>query len=282
MAFAEIEAYGDADRSAPVTSVEVRGTEGKAGWYVSNPELVLNAADDLAGVKETRVKIGDDEWAAYKDPLRLEDGVHDIRYFSIDASGNAEEAKRLSVSVDSAPPSLAGEVAPRKDELGGEFTASAHAADPLSGIAVAECEQPDPFTPGFQRVLCRAEDQAGNVSETQAAYQVVYPFGGFLPPLRDEGEPRRAIAGRAIPVAFSLGGDRGLGILADGYPVSFDPAQSEPEPVSIDVNGQLTYDAKEERYGLVWKTDRAWSGTTRRLTIRLIDGSEHAIDVAFN
>ena len=40
-----------------------------------------------------------------------------------------------------------------------------------------------------------------------------------------------AKAGSAIPVKFSLGGDKGLAILTDGYPKATKIACDTPEPV---------------------------------------------------
>ncbi|HET9513647.1 MAG TPA: PxKF domain-containing protein, partial [Gemmatimonadales bacterium] len=67
----------------------------------------------------------------------------------------------------------------------------------------------------------------------------------------------------AIPVKFSLGGDQGLDILADGYPLS--------QPIACDAGAQLdqiedtvkaggsslTYDPVTEQYNYIWKTDRS-------------------------
>ena len=40
-------------------------------------------------------------------------------------------------------------------------------------------------------------------------------------------------------------------------------------------NSSLTYDATTDRYSYIWKTDKAWVGTCRKLTIRLTDGTDH-------
>jgi hypothetical protein len=38
----------------------------------------------------------------------------------------------------------------------------------------------------------------------------------------------------------------------------------------------LSYDAESGWYNIVWKTDKAWSGTCRALVIQLVDGTEHS------
>ena len=40
-------------------------------------------------------------------------------------------------------------------------------------------------------------------------------------------------------------------------------------------NSSLTYDAGSARYTYVWKTEKSWAGTCRKLTVKLIDGTEH-------
>jgi hypothetical protein len=88
-------------------------------------------------------------------------------------------------------------------------------------------------------------------------------------------------AGLALPVKFSLGGDRGLAVLAVGYPQSqhvvcdsgarLDEIEQTVSPGA----SKLTYDAGSGQYNYVWKTDSAWSGTCRQLVVRFVDGSDH-------
>ena len=40
-------------------------------------------------------------------------------------------------------------------------------------------------------------------------------------------------------------------------------------------NSQLNYDSTTDTYNYVWKTDKAWAGTCRQLTVELIDGTSH-------
>jgi hypothetical protein len=37
----------------------------------------------------------------------------------------------------------------------------------------------------------------------------------------------------------------------------------------------LNYDPMTGRYNYIWKTDKAWAGTCRQLTVTLIDGTSH-------
>ena len=43
----------------------------------------------------------------------------------------------------------------------------------------------------------------------------------------------------------------------------------------------LSYDATTDTYTYVWKTDKAWAGTCRRLIVSFGDGSVRTADFAF-
>jgi hypothetical protein len=118
-----------------------------------------------------------------------------------------------------------------------------------------------------------------------------FDFCGFFPPVHNPGagpfpflNPRKA--GSAAPVKFSLGGDHGPAIFAAGFPVS--------EPVScatVDSLGAATPTAGFlthshlwilDYYNYVWKTEKSWAGTCRKLTVRLSDGTDHAAYFTFH
>ena len=109
----------------------------------------------------------------------------------------------------------------------------------------------------------------------------VYDFGaGFLAPLDDDAV-NVLKAGQGVPVKFSLGGDQGLDILAEGSPSSRPvacDADAVLDPVEETVTAgasSLTYDATTGVYTYTWKTDKAWAGTCRELTVTLSDGTTH-------
>ena len=112
-----------------------------------------------------------------------------------------------------------------------------------------------------------------------------YDYAGFFQPVDNPGTGPTPVvnsvkAGSAIPVKFSLGGDAGLAVLAPDSPVSavytcgssVDAAIEQT--VAAGASG-LTYDATAGQYVYVWKTDKAWAGTCRKLVVTLRDGSAH-------
>jgi hypothetical protein len=87
-------------------------------------------------------------------------------------------------------------------------------------------------------------------------------------------------------VKFSLGGDMGLEIFADGYPKSVTIPDNPNAPVDVveiatAEESSLSYDATSDQYTYVWKTEKAWSGQTRQLILKLNDDSEHTANFEF-
>jgi len=113
-----------------------------------------------------------------------------------------------------------------------------------------------------------------------------FNFNGFFPPVDNQPTVNVAKAGSAVPVKFSLGGDKGLNIFAAGYPVSSAVAcaggteSAVEETVTANSSG-LQYDSSADQYIYVWKTDKAWENTCRTLTVKLSDGSVHSANFQF-
>lgn len=116
---------------------------------------------------------------------------------------------------------------------------------------------------------------------------VRYDFTGFFSPVNNQPMVNAMKAGRGVPVKFSLGGDQGLDIFVDGYPRSRaidcdsgDPVDGVEETVTAG-GSELSYNATTDQYTYVWKTNRSWAGSCRRLELRLDDGTVHLADFEF-
>ena len=85
-----------------------------------------------------------------------------------------------------------------------------------------------------------------------------------------------AKAGSSVPVKFSLHGNQGLAIFAQGYPLSQQVVATgsyTDSTITTTTNASgLTYDASSDQYNYVWNTSKAWSGENRQLVIELNDG----------
>lgn len=121
-----------------------------------------------------------------------------------------------------------------------------------------------------------------------ALFETSYTFTGFFAPVDNPPVRNVSKAGSAVPVKFSLGGNRGLSIFSQGYPASQAVGCDSSAPLS-DIEetvtaGQssLSYDALFDRYTYVWKTQKAWANSCRRLVLRFIDGTTRTADFTFS
>jgi thrombospondin type 3 repeat protein len=125
-------------------------------------------------------------------------------------------------------------------------------------------------------------------------------FAGFFQPVENLPAVNTVSAGRTIPVKFSLGGDKGLGILEPGSPTSssascsatsslrsnqdsrrhghgpkWHPANAVLSDEESSTDGSLSYDRSSSKYIYLWKTSSSWAGTCRKLVVTLVDGTQH-------
>jgi CSLREA domain-containing protein len=109
---------------------------------------------------------------------------------------------------------------------------------------------------------------------------------GFLPPINNV-RTTPIHPGKGVPIQFILGGYRGLDIFAPGSPssvgITCPLSAGTGEVLLTDTagNSALSYDATTDTYTYVWKTEKAWAGTCRRLIVAFGDGSVRTADFAF-
>jgi uncharacterized repeat protein (TIGR01451 family) len=137
------------------------------------------------------------------------------------------------------------------------------------------------FGVGTTTVTATAVDTSGNTTTKTFTVTVLYNFTGFFSPVANLPSFNSVNAGRAIPIKFSLSGNKGIGIFAAGSPASQPISCSTSAPVS-DLEGTVTsggsslsYDAGSDQYHYNWKTEGSWAGTCRALVVTLNDGSTH-------
>ena len=176
--------------------------------------------------------------------------------------------------------------------LGQSVAADYACADEAGGSGLASCVGTvadgaplDTSSVGAKSFTVTARDNAGNQAEVVHRYTVAYPFAGFFAPV-DNDALNVVKAGQAVPVKFSLGADRGLNILSgspSSQPVQCDgslPAEPVEQTVTAGASS-LSYDPATGTYTYTWKTDKAWAGTCRQLTVTLIDGTTHSALFSF-
>src|SRR5215210_5316715 len=110
-------------------------------------------------------------------------------------------------------------------------------------------------------------------------------FDGFYQPVDNLPTLNKTKPGKTIPIRFSLGGDEGLDIFADGYPKSEAiPCDSTATVDGIEETvtgkGGLSYNASTETYQYAWATSSTSSGC-RQFVMKLKDGTVHRANFIF-
>jgi hypothetical protein len=141
--------------------------------------------------------------------------------------------------------------------------------------------------PGNRTITVQVMDSGGLFTIDLATVQVTYPFSGFFQPVDNLPTLNSVNAGGGIPVKFSLHGNRGLAIFEASYPKSQAIAcdttaliDGIEETVSAG-SSNLSYNTSSDQYTYVWKTDKAWAGTCRQLSVKLDDGTIHLANFNF-
>ncbi|NHC13296.1 RCC1 domain-containing protein [Motilibacter deserti] len=157
------------DRTAPVTTASA-----PEGW-VRGAAVKLSAADNLSGVAATWWQL-DEGQPQQGDHVDIdEDGIHDLRFWSVDAAGNAEEPATVRVHVDSTAPVVTHRLDPEPNALGwlrDDVTVTFDCADGTSGVA--ECTAPVRVTAegAGRTVTGSARDAAGNTATDVAVVSI--------------------------------------------------------------------------------------------------------------
>jgi hypothetical protein len=134
------------------------------------------------------------------------------------------------------------------------------------------------FSVGTTTVTATATDTSGNVTTKTFTVTVLYNFTGFFSPVSNPPILNVVNAGRAIPVKFSLSGNKGLNIFAVNSPTSGQvtcgtSTQSDIEETVTAGSSSLSYSAGSDQYNYVWKTENTWAGTCRVLNFTFNDGT---------
>ncbi len=138
-----------------------------------------------------------------------------------------------------------------------------------------------PATSYSGRLCISHNDPDTATVEIPLSLTVIFNFGGFYGPIANPPAVNLVQPVSVIPVIFSLDGNRGLNVFAAGYPVSQRVHCSTMAPMgaaqatSTPGASGLAYDAATDRYTYPWQTFNNWNSTCRRLTVRLVDGTEH-------
>ena len=172
----------------------------------------------------------------------VDNGTLDVGGKVVDKDGGVSEYI-ATVTIYNVPPDVAVPVvSPEPSTEGGSVTASATFTDPgvndapftctvdygdgsgaLAGtVSGNTCTGPAHVysTIGGYPVTVSVTDKDGSTGRRVAMHTVIFNWSGFFQPVDNLPALNVVKAGSAIPVKFSLGGNKGLNIFAAGYPLS--------------------------------------------------------------
>jgi hypothetical protein len=134
--------YGDLLLSVepPLTTIELSGDEGEAGWYLSPVEATLSSTEGVSAVNHTYYRVDDGSWTEYSDSFTVtEDGVHTVEFYSDDVAGNVEPVHTVVAKIDTELPETSASVEGTIGQAGwllSEATIVFDRDDETSGVAV--------------------------------------------------------------------------------------------------------------------------------------------------
>lgn len=93
------------DFTPPSSGIEVNGTAGQEGWYLSAVEVQISADDALSGLKGVQYSLDGGPWLDYSTTLTISSsGEHVLLRRASDMAGNLEEVVESRLKVDNSPP----------------------------------------------------------------------------------------------------------------------------------------------------------------------------------
>jgi 2',3'-cyclic-nucleotide 2'-phosphodiesterase (5'-nucleotidase family) len=135
---------------------------------------------------------------------------------------------------------------------------------------------------GTYAITVGVADASGQVGTRTVPHTVRFRFQGFFSPLHNPPAVNRVHAGSTVTVGFSLGGYRGMHVLAAGSP-SFDRYTGAGTAIESGrpAAGKLVYSQWTKRYTFLWRTAKGWRGSCATLTVQLVDGSTRTLKFLF-
>ncbi|MBT2659658.1 Ig-like domain repeat protein [Bacillus sp. ISL-45] len=144
-------------------------------WATADVVVKLSAADQLSGVAKTYYSIDGNDFAEGTAFTVSGDGIHNVKFYSVDHAGNVEDVQSKPVKIDSQAPVTSSNIEDKwyQDVV----TVELPAIDDLSGVAATyysldgenytEGNEIILETDGIYEVSYYSVDNAGNIEETQ-------------------------------------------------------------------------------------------------------------------
>lgn len=199
------------DASLPSSDLQLNGTPGANGWYVSAVMVSGLGTDAVSGVASQEISIDGGVWQS---SATLSDGTYQVQARSVDNAGWETWSAVQTIRVDTVRPEL--EIAPTGTQGGGGYfrsavTVSLVGSDSGSGLALVEyrldggewvsADHLTISTDGDHGLEGRATDKAGNQTTTVTVVHIdtIPPVATFIMPPPDSTTQ--------VQEAISLGGN---------------------------------------------------------------------------
>ena len=171
--------------SPPVTTLNLAGTLGANGWYISSVAVTLQATSPSGGTISIAYSIDGGAWATYSATFTLPEGRHTVTYQSLDSAGYVEAMRSTEIGIDLTNP-VVGVSSPIGSVTNPAVTIAWTGSDSASGIARYELSTDGgPFlsvgmntsvvrqmSNGAHKAQVRAIDNAGHESTTETDFRV--------------------------------------------------------------------------------------------------------------
>jgi hypothetical protein len=125
------------DKTNPMTTIDLTGTLGNDGWYLSDVTVTLGASDATSGILQIEYSFDDTTWIVYTTPFVIDtEGTTTVYVRSTDNAGNFEPGT-FDVKIDKTPPdltkSLSGTLG-NNDWYVSDVTVTLSGSDSVSGL----------------------------------------------------------------------------------------------------------------------------------------------------
>ena len=173
------------DYVPPVTTANLNGTLGAAGWYTSGVLVNFTFFDVDSGTAEISFRLDAGLWQVYEAPFVVTDGRHTLEYFAQDLANNLEAIRTLRFDVDMSRP-VFGLASPSGVVPSGHVEIRWSASDNTSGLAgyFLQIDGGDTLSlgtsssyllsmpDGHHTAVIRAVDLAGNEASVELRFRV--------------------------------------------------------------------------------------------------------------
>lgn len=160
-----------ADSTPPATTI----SPATDAWLDQSPSVELQCTDAGSGCATTTYTVDGSNPITYESPFQLDDGTHEITFWSTDEAGNVEAEQTQTIRIDTQDPT--GDLVLDPAEPSGDDgwylqspDVTADCTDPSPSSGLAECQaqtDDDPSTDGHKTYELVLEDEAGNTGATE-------------------------------------------------------------------------------------------------------------------